>query len=1012
MKNLLLFKGWTLLYCILACIVSGQSFATSHTDFSTALEMTAQQQTTITGTVTYNNMPMTGVTITVKGKNATAISGEDGKFSIAANGNDTLIFEYLGFKTQVLTINNKTHLTVQLEEDVNDLKEVTVNAGYYKVKDKERTGSISKITAKDIEKQPVTNILAAMQGRMAGVNITQDSGIPGGGFNIQIRGQNSLRADGNAPLYIIDGVPYASDPIGATQTSTPLSTVASPLNSINPDDIESIEILKDADATAIYGSRGANGVVLLTIKRGKAGKTKITAGVSAGSGHVTRFMDLMNTQQYLDMRRQAFANDGITTIPAYAYDINGTWDQNRQTDWQKKLFGGNSEINAANVSVSGGSEQTQFLVSGNFHSETTVFPGDFLYKKANVHFSINHKSEDEKFKISLTGGYTKQKNNQPGSDLTREALYLPPNAPSLYDANGDLNWENSTFNNPLRNLEGKYLTDTGDLVANSLISYELFKGLELRSSFGFTDLHFTESSSLPYTMYDPAYGLGAESSGIFINNTARRSWIAEPQINWETDFGKAKVDLLVGGTFQNQQSNQMIQSGFGYSSNSLLYNLSAATEKNILADNETIYRYQAFFGRANFNWDKKYIVNVTGRRDGSSRFGPDSRFANFGAVGVAWVFSNESWIRNHAEFLSFGKLRGSYGTTGSDQIGDYQYLDTYSTTATGYGSATGLTPTRLYNPDFGWEVNKKLELALETGFLSDRIFLTTAWFRNRSSSQLVGLPLPGTTGFSSIQANLDATVENTGLEFTLATANIRKGNFKWNTSINLTIPKNRLLSFPGLEGSTYANTFVIGQSVNIRKLYQSTGVDPQTGLYTFTDYNGDGVISAPDDQQLVKDFSPKYYGGVQNTISYYGIQLDFLFQFVKQQNYNFTRILGLPGGAINMASDAVGNTWQQPGDNAEYQRFTSGADGAAVDAYYKFSGSDKAATDASFVRLKNISLAYELPTKWTHGIICRLSLQGQNLWTVTKYKGADPEFTNGGLLPPLKIITTGLQLTF
>jgi len=971
-----------------------------------------QQQTTITGTVTYNNMPMTGVTITVKGKNTTVLSGEDGKFSIAANGTDTLIFEYLGFKTQTVALSGKTNLTVQLEEDVNDLKEVTVNAGYYTVKETESTGSISKITAKDIEKQPVTNALAAMQGRMAGVNITQDSGLPGGGFNIQIRGQNSLRADGNRPLYIIDGVPYASDPIGATQTSTPLSTVASPLNSINPDDIESIEILKDADATAIYGSRGANGVVLITTKRGKAGKTKITAGISAGSGHVTRFMDLMNTQQYLDMRRQAFANDGITTFPGYAYDINGTWDQNRQTDWQKELFGGNAEINAANVSVSGGSEQTQFLVSGNFHSETTVFPGDFLYKKANVHFSIHHKSENEKFKLSLTGGNTKQKNDQPGTDLTREALLLPPNAPALYDANGSLNWENSTLNNPLRNLEGKYLTDTGDLVANSLISYELLKGLEIRSSFGFTDLHFTESSSLPYTMYDPAYGLGAESSGIFINTTTRRSWIAEPQINWKADFGKAKIDLLVGGTFQNQQSAQMVQSGFGYSSNSLLYNLSAATEKNIVTDNETIYKYQAFFGRANFNWDKKYIVNLTGRRDGSSRFGPGNQFANFGAIGAAWVFSNVDWIKNHGEFLSFGKLRGSYGTTGSDQIGDYQYLDTYSTTPTGYGSATGLTPTRLFNPDFGWEVNKKLELALETGFFNDRIFVTAAWFRNRSSSQLVGVPLPGTTGFSSVQANLDATVENTGLELTLATTNIRKGNFNWNTSINLTIPKNRLLSFPGLEGSAYADTFVIGESVNIRKLYQSTGVDPQTGLYTFMDYNGDGVIAAPDDQQVIKDFSPEYYGGVQNTITYGGIQLDFLFQFVKQQNYNFTRILGIPGTGVNMASAAVGNTWQQPDDMAQYQMYTSGTNGAAVDAYYKFSGSDKSVTDASFVRLKNISLAYELPKAWTRGIICRLSVQGQNLWTITKYKGADPEFRNGGLLPPLKIITTGLQLTF
>jgi len=969
------------------------------------------QQNQISGTINDGINPLPGVTVAVKGQQKTVISDFDGKFTIMASPTDILIFTYMGFKTLTIPVAGRSIINIEMQEDATALQEVKINAGYYSVKESERTGSISKITFKDIEKQPVTNVLATMQGRMAGVNIIQNSGVSGGGFDIQIRGQNSLRADGNNPMYIIDGVPYASDAIGSFYTSSTTPRQTSPLNSINPGDIESIEVLKDADATAIYGSRGANGVVLITTKKGKEGKTHFTANVSNGFGQVTRFMDLMNTEQYLQMRREAYANDGITDYPADAYDINGTWDQNHETDWQKVLIGGTANYTTVQSSVSGGSAQTQFLLSGNYSKETTVFPGDFEYVKANMHVNLNHASENKKFRINFTGGYTAQDNILPPTDLTREAVTLAPNAPVLYDAGGNLNWEQNTFNNPLGSLEGKFKSMTYDLIANSLLSYELVEGLMLKSSFGFSDLRHDETNTQPSTMYNPGYGLGSESSLIFENKTNRKSWIIEPQLHWNQKIGKGKIEALVGSTFQQQTGNQIVTMGSGFSSNSQIDNPGSAAYYAVQSSNQSVYKYQAFFGRANFSWMERYIVNVTGRRDGSSRFGPGNQFATFGAVGAAWLFGNEAFIKNNVDFLSFGKLRGSYGTTGNDQIGDYQYLDTYSTSGNTYQSMSGLSPTRLFNPNFGWETNKKLEFALETGFLNDRIFTTFGWYRNRSSSQLVGIPLPGTTGFTSLQSNLDATVQNTGVEISIRTVNIRNSNFSWITSLNFTQARNELLSFHNLEGSPYRYQYVIGQPLNITKVYHYIGLDPQTGVYQFEDVNGDGMITSADDRKTIKDLNPQFYGGLQNQLHYGPVQLDFLFQFVKQENFNPTFMFGMPGTMTNQPV-AVVDHWQQSGDSAPYQVYSSGINSTIQRANTRHAQSDAGISDASYIRLKNISLSYDLPERWTKKMKCRLSLQGQNMLTLTKYKGADPEFKTAGFLPPLHIYTTSLQMTF
>ncbi len=1004
------FKDGRDLYCLFFAGIL-LSFSTVYSRNLRNSKMLSYQNHQVQGIVSDGTSPLPGVTITPKSsKNTAVITDYNGHYSLQTSSLDTLIVSFIGFKTKFVPVNNQSKIDIKLEYDTTTLQEVRVNAGYYSVKERDRTGSIARITSKDIETQPVTNVLATMQGRMAGVNIVQNTGMPGSGFSIEIRGLNSLRNDGNSPLYIIDGVPYSSQGIGSSYTSANMPAQNSPLNSINPSDVASLEVLKDADATAIYGSRGANGVVLITTKKSKSGKTAVSVDYSNGLGRVTGFKKVLDTPNYIAMRKEAFANDGITQYPANAYDINGKWDQNRETDWQKELIGGTAEYTNLQSTISGGSHHTQFLLSGNYSKETTVFPGSFNYVRAGGRANINHESEDQRFHLNFSAVYTAQSSSMPLVDFTQTAIQLPPNAPSLYDQSGNLNWENNTFQNPVAILNGQTKGNTFDLLSNALLSYELGAGFLASASLGYTNLDQKQISLQPSTIYNPSYGLGTESSLAISNIVNRSSWIVEPKLSWTKKLDKIAFDVLAGTTFQQQNGDQLITQSRGFTSNNLISNPASASSNTVLNSDETLYKYQALFARVNLNLAGRYILNLTGRRDGSSRFGPGRQFADFGAVGAAWIFSESSWMKTNFPSLSYGKLRASYGTTGNDQIGDYQFMDTYSTSGTKYQGISGMQPSRLFNADFGWETNRKTEMAIEVGFLQDRIFTGFSWFLNRSSNQLVGIPLPGTTGFSSIQANLDAVVQNKGIEFTLKTQNITNSSFSWTTTFNLTSIKNELISFPGLEVSTYKNRYVIGEPLNVVKTYHYTGLNPTAGIYQFEDVNGDGVFTANEDRQTAENLNPKYYGGLQNHMRFHNLELDFLFQFSKQQNYSENYGQPMPG-TMNNQSGGVAQHWQSEGDLGPYQAY-SVSNSAKQQAYLRYLQSDASIVDASYIRLKNISLTYQLPKSWTKKITCRLSLQGQNVLTLTNYKGIDPEFKTSGYLPPLKIYTTSIQLTF
>lgn len=899
--------------------------------------------------------------------------------------------------------------TTRMAPDEKEIREVVINAGYYKVKDQERTGSIARVSAKEMENQPVTNALSAVQGRISGVNIVQGSGLAGGGFEIQIRGRNSLRYDGNYPLIIVDGVPLNAqfNSIDDLASGILPKGGSSPLNAVNPNDIESFEVLKDADATAIYGSRGANGVILITTKHGRKQKMAVELTLNTTISKAPKAIKFASTEQYLQMRSDAYKLDGFDALPANAYDINGTWDKNKYTDWYDTFIGKTFIGQSQQLAFSGGNEQTQFFLSLSHTDQGTAYARGFNYKRNSFNLSTTYSSSDGKFKITPGISYTIQNNNLSERDLT-ERINLAPNAPSLYMPDGKLNWENNTFENPLAKLENKYKAKINTFSARVLAEYEFLPTLKFRLNGGYTNTTQKEFRTSPSTQYNPVYGATSAYSVIYVGDVQHENWIVEPQIGWDKKIGRHTINLLAGTTFE-QKSDQILQiTGKDFSSNDLLYNLSNAKVQQITNDTEILYRYIAFYSRLNYNYDGRYIINLTARRDGSSRFGPNNRFSNFGAIGGAWIFSNEKFLKNISWF-SFGKLRGSYGITGNDLIGDYQFLNTYTSTPYIYDGTIGIYPSRLYNPNFSWEKTTKLETAIELGFLKNRINVSFAWYRNRSSNQLVGYPLPGTTGFLEIQSNFPAKVQNTGTEVDVHSQIVKNSNFQWNASLNLSIPKSKLLAFDNLASTSYANTYVVGQPMNIRKVYQYKGINPETGVYEFADLNGDGKIDLGD-REKVADFGIKYFGGISNEFRYKNLSLSFLLQFVKQKQFAYSYYAGITGIMMNVPEYML-DYWTPEHTNAIYQRPTTGSSSEAVNGYYLYQDSDASIVDASFIRLNNLQINYKIPFNGNDSSSLTLGLQAQNLFTITKYKGLDPQ-VQGTYLPTLKTYSLSAILKF
>ena len=967
--------------------------------------------------------PLVGASVSVKGGRGTT-TDRDGNFQLTkVNEKAVLVVSFIGYFTKEL-IANSDLLEIKLEINDSKLDEVQVIA-YGTTSQRYSTSNIVVIKADAIAKQPISNPLLALQGRVPGLFVQQTSGLTSGAVNVTIQGRNSLQR-GSSPFYVIDGIPFSPQLTESSLLGLAIpGGIGSAFNFINSADIESISILKDADATAIYGSRAANGAILITTKKGKAGKTKVDFNLQSGWGKISNQLQLLNTSEYLQMRKEAYVNAGVSvpssaTNPATSnFDLT-VWDQNRYTDWQKELVGGTASFTDIQGTVSGGSVKNQFLVGYGYNRQTSVYPNSLADLKGNIHLNLNNSSDDSKFKYSLSASYLQDKNKMNGQDLMSLAMTLAPNAPALYNVDGTLNWEpypnnpnRYSFMNPLRYQEQRYQGTTENLMANNSISYQLLAGLDVKMTMGYNKLSANETNYTPITYYKPD-NVNASRTAAYLTKSLT-SWIIEPQINYKKDTKFGSFDILMGSSFQETKTDVLGQSGSGYSNDVQLENILSASSVNVDLVTKSLYRYNAIFARLNYRFKEKYIINLSSRRDGTSRFGNENKLHTFYGVGGAWLFGEENIVKKNLPWLSSGKIRINYGTTGNDQISDYTHLsllDNFPVTLP-YQNGVALYPTQLNNPYLQWEETRKLNIGMNLGFLNNRMDLDVNYFLNRSSNQLLDYLLPSTTGFNGITENFPATVQNKGLEVMMNFSIIKHKNFSWNSSVNYTSPRNTLLKFQDIENSTYANLYIVGLPINVGKAYKFAGVNPQTGIYEV--YNSKGErTSAPDpllDATVIIDPNPKWYGGITNSFQYKSFQLDFLVQAVQQHSLNY-QFGNLPGAGVSNQPSSILDRWRSPGDVSKIQKASS-----SITQIYDPAGiagsSDAAYSGSSYVRLKNASISYTFPDRWVKFAYLsslRLYAQGQNLITITNFVGTDPEINSLRSLPPLRMITLGVQI--
>lgn len=975
--------------------------------------------------------PLANASITTTKTKKATISDLKGTFKLKGlHDEDALIVSYAGYKTQLVSF-KKQPLFVVMDITDNELDKVVVQA-YGVTSRRLTTSNIGVVTAKDIESQRTMNPLLALQGRVAGLEITPQSGYELGPVKVEIRGRNVVNPSFTSdPLYIIDGVPLTIMDVAGTssnaitgnnvsygldQSRTLFTGGFSPLFNVNTSDIESIEVLKDADATAIYGSRGANGVILINTKKGKSGKNRLGVTFNQGVNFITRKWEMLNTTQYLAMRREAFKNDGITPTAApgagYAPDLFLS-DTTRNVDWQEYYWGKLGQWTDASTEYSGGTSQVNFRIGGRYNKSKDI-TSIGATSKTSFSVSLNTHSLDNRFNLAFGANY-----NYVGANLINVSgiANVPPLAPPVYDDQGNLNytgWKALGLTFPFAGLLQPYSTKVNFLNTSLNLSYNILSALTGRVTMGYNNSDNTSNAYRPLAAQDPTTTNRIASTNLGINKA--NNWVVEPQLEYNVSTGVGKWNVLVGGTVQDNATRSMSVGGQGYTNDALLYSISNAVTVTS-TERYGKYKYAGVFARITYNYDNKYILNLNGRRDGSSRFGAGKQFGNFGSVGAAWILSDESFIRKNVPgVISFIKLRGSYGLTGGDAVGDYQYLSQWGNLTpvlTAYNGVAPLTPQIQSNNDFHWQSNKKAEAAFDLGFMNDRINLTVVYYNNRCNNQLISFPTPMFTGFGNVTANSPANVQNSGWEFQLNGSVIHKKDFDWNVTFNISFNRNKLLSYPLFEQSPFYSKYKIGESLNNRYVLNYLGVDPQTGSYVFEDHNHDGKIMGDnrvqpgtydDDYYVAINLSPVYYGGMGHTFRYKNWGLTTQFNYRKGMGIN--SLLGITNSTTNSSLWEYNHRWKNPGDISEAPKSTT------VSTITNFSSSNGGWTDASFIRLQTVGLSYMLPDKIARKARLNnmtVSINAQHLFLITKYKGGDPEGSNFGSMPPTRTITAGIS---
>lgn len=959
-----------------------------------------------------------GVNIVIKGTSKGATTNTSGEYQIDITDKGTiLVFSFVGYLTQELEVGSRTTLDVTLKVDDKALEEVVV-VGYGTQRKSDLTGAISSIKAEDLKKLPTTSFDQAIQGRAAGVQVTQASSAPGGRVSIRIRGGNSL-SSGNEPLYVIDGYP-----ITAGGTAGGNGAGQNPLASINPSDIASMEILKDASATAIYGSRGANGVVLVTTKRGKAGKTSVTYDGYYGVQKVIKKLDMMNAREFATLVNEARVNDGVATPvfpnPADLYNFPDPATMGEGVDYQNEIFR-SAAIQNHTINISGGNDNTKIAVSGSYFDQKGVLIGSD-FKRASIRANIDTKlSKNIMFSTNLTTSKVWGNNGRSEGDgggnanTVNAALIMPPTVP-IFQKDGTYTRLNptpggSTVHNPVPIvLFNKDFQNVDRVMGTMAFTWNIITDLSLRVSVG------TDMSNASRETYEPRETVNGYNANGRAGQANRRSmsYLNENILTYNKEINKHLFNVVAGYTRQMDRDQQ-----FSASSSNFLTDLYEADKLDAGAvfTSPISWKNQSqlvsYLGRVNYTYNNKYLLSLTGRSDGSSKFGANNKWAFFPSVAVGYKLSEESFIQS-IDAISNLKVRASYGKTGNQNILNYQSLarlNVYNYDLSG-ALVSGLAPNNIANPDLRWETTATTDFGIDLDLFGNRLNFVADYYYKKTTDLLWNVSIPQTSGFSSIFRNI-GSLQNKGLELSIG-GEIFVKDFKWSSNANWSMNRNKVLEIPGYTPSTQneisghlkinGSWLEPGLPVGVWNLLQYDGVfqnqqqfdagprsaaNDKLGDARFIDKNGNGSINLAEDRMIVGDPNPDFIYGWSNNFSYKGFDLS-----VYMQGTFGNDILNVQRAESNV-SGPWGNQRKEIVDRWTPTNTTSNIPRARVTVNPLLLQSSWLIEDGSFLRVKTASLGYTFkPSKGINS--CRLYVTGQNLLTFTKYSGFDPEVNSPG----------------
>ncbi|TVR40046.1 MAG: TonB-dependent receptor [Bacteroidia bacterium] len=932
------------------------------------------QQITVTGVVTSaaeGDITLPGVTVMVEGTSRGAITDLDGRYEIQANPDDVLVFSFVGMTPQSIPVDGRSVINVSLEMAVAELGEIVVT-GYGTESRRLISGSVGVVSEEEMRESSLRTIDGVLQGRSAGVQITQSSGTPGAANAIRIRGNSSISA-GNQPLVVVDGIPVTTGNFGQVGFS---GQGIDALSDINPNDIQSITVLKDASAAAIYGARATNGVILITTKRGAKQPTTLSFNATLGLQDLENRLDMLNAEQWHDLKG---------TQPADPANMVNT-------DWLSEVLRTAPTMNYE-LSARGGDENTRFFVSGNYYNQEGILLGT-SYERLSSRVNLDH-IVNERFDIGMSFGVSYALNNRVEGDQSLNAplanAIANPAIYPVYNEDGSYN-EEAPFANPVAigkeaiNEAHSYRT-LGNIFGN----YRILKNLTFSTKWGIDYLSLREHS------YDPATTRqGARSNGIGLEAQSNvLNLVSNNTFRYVNTFGEHhNTELLGGYSFEMFQRRNSFIRGVDFPNPYFQYVSEAGVITGASA-NATDRGINSFFGQVRYNYNFRYILSLTARYDGSSRFGEENRYGFFPAVSAAWRISEEDFFKNWNTPINEMRIRGGYGITGNDGIPDFAYLALFGGGAN-YLGRSGIFPRGIPNPDLKWETTYQYSAGLDMGLYNDRLEITVDYYYNHTKDLLFSRPIPFSSGHGSITSNI-GELENRGIEFSLSTVNIENRVFSWTSSFNISRNRNKVLALyndqPLDNIGRGSNSVRVGEPIGIFYGYKSLGVDPSTGDIVFADINGDGQITA-EDRTKIGDPNPDFTGGLSNRLTYQNFELSVFLQFSYGNDiFNGTRIYIESMKGSDNQTTAVLDRWRQPGDETNIPRATE------LDPNNNNRISSRFIEDGSYLRVKNLTLSYQLDRSLANRLgmsSARVFVTGQNLLTFTNYSGMDPEVNYAG----------------